>query len=216
MSDILARAAATAHEAYIRRGELPSVAKKAWKNARQVARELWMDWQGYVLAGLIGSVITLLILRALIAAPISVETREQPVVLPEPVHVADVVETAAAAPVSSTGEIEALARLLYCMVPTHSRDDQEAVCWCVINRCESSLYPDSIEGVVEQPSQWVGYTDGAPVVQQYYDVAKDVLEQWHNGAVRPCSPDFLWLDWSKTDVELRNSFEITKSTRYWG
>lgn len=216
MSDILVKAAATAHEAYIRRGELPGMARKAWKNVRQVARELWLDWQGYVLAGLIGSVITLLILRALIAAPIEVETREQPVVLPEPIHVEEAAETAAAAPASSTGEIEALAKLLYCMVPTHSRDDQEAVCWCVINRAESSLYPDSIEDVVEQPSQWVGYAAGAPVVQQYYDVAKDVLEQWHGGAVRPCGPEFLWLDWSKTDVELRNSFEITKSTRYWG
>ena len=41
-------------------------------------------------------------------------------------------------------EAEAVAKVLYGTALHNSREAQEAVVWCIINRTESSLFPDSI------------------------------------------------------------------------
>lgn len=55
-------------------------------------------------------------------------------------------------------EREAVARVLYGTALHHSADAQKAVVWCIINRVESSLYPNTIAEVCSQPSQWMGYS----------------------------------------------------------
>lgn len=215
MSEIYVKAAATVHELY---GNRKKYAKRLKRDIRETKAAIvrgWAGWRGYLLSALIGSLSTLVLLR-LAVMPIQQEqdTGVDPfaaVMEEEPERsVPEAVLT-----VKTDSEVRELARLLYCMVPNHSREDQERVCWCVINRCESGMYPDTIAGVVQQPSQWVGYSAEAPVIQQYYDVAASVLAAWRGGDPRPVTPDFLWLDWSIKRVELRNSFEVTKETRYW-
>ena len=217
MNDAYIKTMATAHELFAQRKEIAAQAgkrlRKAGRNAKKNMRNRWERAQGYLLSALIGSILTLLAVNGYAGTLDSIHDPAAEDSEAEQQRVLTVMETVAE--VRQDTEARELARLLYCMVPNHSREDQERVCWCVINRCESSLYPDSIAGVVQQPSQWVGFNSEAPVIQQYYDVAASVLAAWHGGDPRPLTPDFLWLDWSKTSVELRNSFEITKETRYW-
>ena len=218
MSEIYVKAAATLHELFAQRKEIAAQAgkrlRKTGRSAKKNMRNRWERAQGYLLSALIGSILTLLAINCYagtldsIHDPAYREEAEE-----EQQRVLTVTDTVAE--VRQDTEARELARLLYCMVPNHSREDQERVCWCAINRCESGMYPDTIAGVVQQPSQWVGYSADAPVIAQYYDIAQSVLSAWHGGDPRPVTPDFLWLDWSKTSVELRNSFEITKETRYW-
>ena len=80
-------------------------------------------------------------------------------------------EAAAAA----RAEREAVARVLYGTALHHSEDAQRAVCWCILNRVESSLYPDTIQEVCEQPSQWMGYSPENPVIESLYKIADEVL-----------------------------------------
>lgn len=112
-------------------------------------------------------------------------------------------------------EAEAVARVLYGTALHNSREGQEAVVWCIINRCESSLFPDSIVEVCKQPVQWMGYADDNPVIKDLFDLANDVLTGWRSGGYRIISPDYLYMSWTADEIVLRTTFEETSRTHYW-
>lgn len=112
-------------------------------------------------------------------------------------------------------DCEAVARVLYGTALHHSADAQKAVCWCIINRVESSLYPSTITEVCEQPSQWMGYSDENPVIESLYSIADEVLSGWESGGYRAISPDYLFLTWTQDEIVLRTTFAEGNSTHYW-
>lgn len=120
-------------------------------------------------------------------------------------------EAAAAA----RAEREAVARVLYGTALHHSEDAQKAVVWCILNRVESSLYPDNIQDVCSQESQWMGYSPENPIIASLYDVADEVISGWEQGGYRAISPDFLFLSWDSKDIVLRTSFNENAGTHYW-
>lgn len=112
-------------------------------------------------------------------------------------------------------EAEAVARVLYGTALHNSEDGQRAVVWCIINRVESSLFPDSVVEVCQQDSQWMGYSDGNPILKNLYDLADEELSNWRNNGYRTISPDYLFLTWSRDEITLRTTFEETPRTHYW-
>lgn len=112
-------------------------------------------------------------------------------------------------------EAEAVAKVLYGTARGNTETDQRAVVWCIINRCESDRYPDTIQGVCSQEKQWMGYSDSNPIVRDLYDVAYEELTTWHEGGYRMIAPDFLFLSWSSKEIVLRTQFEENGATRYW-
>jgi len=112
-------------------------------------------------------------------------------------------------------DCEAVARVLYGTALHHSEDAQKAVVWCIINRVESSLYPDTVQEVCKQESQWMGYSAENPIISSLYDVADEVISGWEAGGYRAISPDYLFLSWTSTEIVLRTSFEETSRTHYW-
>ena len=50
--------------------------------------------------------------------------------------------------------------------------------WCVLNRVDDSRFPDTIQGVLSQPSQFHGYSPDFPVWDELKEVALDVLTRW--------------------------------------
>jgi spore germination cell wall hydrolase CwlJ-like protein len=121
----------------------------------------------------------------------------------------------AAAAEQHRAECEAVARVLYGTAVHHSEDAQRAVVWCILNRVESSLYPDTIQAVCEQPSQWMGYSPDNPVISGLFEVADEVITAWRSGEYRPMSPDYLFLSWTSSEIVLRTSFNETARTHYW-
>lgn len=111
-------------------------------------------------------------------------------------------------------EAEYLAKLLYGQARTNSPDAQRAICWLVINRTENKQFPNSIKEVVEQPSQWMGYSENNVIEQNLYDIAADVISDWHNLAYRPISPDYLYMSWSKLGITIRTDYIETNATQY--
>ena len=108
---------------------------------------------------------------------------------------------------------EYIAKLLYSYRNNEVRDLRTAI-WCVFNRVDNPAYPDSIKGVCEQPSQWMGYSSDNPVLADLYDLAMEELETYYNG-YRPVSADYIYMSWSSKEIVLRDTWEITKDTRYW-
>lgn len=112
-------------------------------------------------------------------------------------------------------DCEAVARVLYGTALHHSEDAQKAVVWCIINRVESSLYPDTIQAVCEQESQWMGYSAENPVIESLYEIADEVLSGWEQGGYRAISPDYLFLTWTRDEIVLKTTFTDGKNTHYW-
>ena len=111
-------------------------------------------------------------------------------------------------------EAEYIAKLLYGQARYNSPEAQKAIAWLIINRVESPYCPNTVQEVVEQPSQWMGYNDNNIIEDRLYEVALTAVNDWHNGAHRPFSADFLYMVWTSDEITLRTTFEETRGTQY--
>lgn len=82
-------------------------------------------------------------------------------------------------PMWSQAEVEAIAKTVYgeAMV-TGSDEEMSAVVWCILNRVDSPIYPDSIIGVITQYKQFHGYHEDNPVDAGIETLVLDVLGRW--------------------------------------
>lgn len=75
-------------------------------------------------------------------------------------------------------DVIAVAKMLWGEARGCTRDNQAMAVWCVCNRVDDPRFPDTILGVVAQPSQFYGYSPSFPVTDELYAVALDVLTRW--------------------------------------
>lgn len=106
-----------------------------------------------------------------------------------------------------------IAKVLYGMKDNNEKDLRTAV-WCVLNRVDSKWYPNSVEGVCMQSSQWMGFSADNPVLTDLKNLALEELEEWYEGE-RPVGTEFVYLFWSPTKVTLRDNFQDGSNTNYW-
>lgn len=111
-------------------------------------------------------------------------------------------------------EAEYIAKVLYGTAKNNSERDQRTVVWCILNRVDNSAYPNTVQGVCEQASQWMGYSADNPILNELYQIALTELQTWHNN-YRPVSSDYIYMSWSSKDIVLRDTYEKKTNTRYW-
>ena len=56
--------------------------------------------------------------------------------------------------------------------------EKAAVVWCVLNRVDAARWPDTVAGVVTEPSQFAGYSPDYPATKELKAIAADVLTRW--------------------------------------
>lgn len=78
----------------------------------------------------------------------------------------------------SEDDVIAVAKMLCGEARGCSLDNQQKAVWCVLNRVDDGRFPDTIQGVLSQPSQFHGYSPNFPVTDELYAVALDVLTRW--------------------------------------
>ena len=78
----------------------------------------------------------------------------------------------------SEDDVIAMAKMLWGEARGCTRDNQAMAVWCVLNRVDDSRFPDTIQGVLSQPSQFHGYSPDFPVWDELKEVARDVLTRW--------------------------------------
>ena len=78
----------------------------------------------------------------------------------------------------SEDDVIAMAKMLWGEARGCALDNQQKAVWCVLNRVDDSRFPDTILGVLSQPSQFHGYSPNFPVKDELYAVALDVLTRW--------------------------------------
>lgn len=75
-------------------------------------------------------------------------------------------------------DVVAVAKMLWGEARGCTRDNQIKCAWIVVNRVDDERFPDTIQGVLEQPSQFHGYSPDFPVWDELKEVARDVLTRW--------------------------------------
>ena len=75
-------------------------------------------------------------------------------------------------------DVAEVAKMLWGEARGCTRDNQIKCAWVVCNRVDDDRFPDTIQGVLSQPSQFHGYDPTYPVTSELYDVAFDVLTRW--------------------------------------
>lgn len=111
-------------------------------------------------------------------------------------------------------EAEFIAKVLYGTAASHNSICQRTAVWCILNRVDHNSFPDSVQEVCQQPSQWIGYSDDNPILDSLYEIAMAELTIWHNGR-RPVNEDYVYMSWTSNDIQLRNTYKQTNNTRYW-
>lgn len=111
-------------------------------------------------------------------------------------------------------EAESMARLLY-GIKDNDESDLKTYCWCVFNRVDNSSYPSTLEDVIAQPKQWVQYDPANPILEDLYQVAYEQLDEWHSNSHRPCSSEYVFVNWTPNDICLRDNFREGSGTHYW-
>ena len=76
-------------------------------------------------------------------------------------------------------DVEMLARVLWGEARGVPSDmEKAAVVWCVLNRVDAARWPDTVAGVVTEPSQFAGYSPDYPATEELKAIAADVLTRW--------------------------------------
>ena len=75
-------------------------------------------------------------------------------------------------------DVAEVAKMLWGEARGCTRDNQIKCAWIVCNRVDDERFPDTIQGVLEQPSQFHGYDPTYPVTDELYSIAFDVLTRW--------------------------------------
>lgn len=105
-------------------------------------------------------------------------------------------------------QAEMLAVALYAF-RFNSADDLITACWCFFNRVDIQTgeyaYLTTLEEVIEQPGQWMGYDPDNPVLEDLYTVAYEQLAAWLDSGHRPVSAEFVFLVWSPQRIYLKDS-----------
>ena len=95
-------------------------------------------------------------------------------------------------------------------------DEAKALaCWVVFNRVDSVNYPDNVDEVLWQPGQFCEYSDSEAPTEANMVIATNQASRWRNGDIRPVPSTAVFITVSNDGVELRDSFEETRSTGHW-
>ena len=106
-----------------------------------------------------------------------------------------------------------IAKVLY-GVRSNNEKDLRTLVWCVLNRVDNKSYPATVAEVVNQDHQWMGYSDDNPILNDLFNLAYGELEIW-SGGIRICSPDFVFMNWTPSEITLRDTFEFSSKTHSW-
>ena len=96
-----------------------------------------------------------------------------------------------------------------------SQEAKSLACWVVINRVESSEYPDDLESVLWQEGQFCEFSDAEPPTEGNFAIATNQLSRYHNGDIRPVPSRAVFITVSSDGVVLRDSWEETAQTGHW-
>lgn len=88
--------------------------------------------------------------------------------------------------------------------------------WNILMRVDSPYYPNTVKEVVEQPNQWMFYSDSNPKRDDDVALAIEQLRIWHEGRYPSnLNSTYVYGEWSEHDYVLRDTWDKSSKTNYW-
>lgn len=97
----------------------------------------------------------------------------------------------------------------------YSTDDYMTLARCVFNRVDNPKFPNTVQEVVQQENQWVGYYDNNEITDKFYKIAYAAVEEWHHEAIRPVTSDYAWAELTSRGCYLKNDYEANGYAIRW-
>ena len=97
----------------------------------------------------------------------------------------------------------------------YSDRDLRTYAECVINRVLDKKFPNTIGEVITQENQWVGFSESNQVIEQYYQVASTVVNNYYEDSIRPCSSAYCWVDLNKNGCWLMSEYSDSPYVGRW-
>lgn len=95
----------------------------------------------------------------------------------------------------------------------YTADDLKTYARCVFNRVDAGV--NSLEAVIGQKDQFLGYAETNPVLQEFYDVAIEAVEEWHSETVKPCDSSYRFAELTERGIYLVNEFGADGYVQRW-
>lgn len=96
----------------------------------------------------------------------------------------------------------------------YTKADFLTLCQCIDNRC--TFYGMTVEEVVKQPDQWVGYYDSNPAdVDKYYKIALESEKTKAEQETKPVGADFVYAYYTDRGIYLSNKYGEKNGFGMW-
>lgn len=95
----------------------------------------------------------------------------------------------------------------------YSESDLLTYLRCMANRADAA--GTTLQAVVEQPGQFLGYSDTNPVLTEYYDLAYRFVEDWRHEETKPVDSSYQWAELTPNGIYLKNEFNADGYARRW-
>lgn len=93
--------------------------------------------------------------------------------------------------------------------------DLETYARCMFNRVDSGNGINSLAVIIATPEQFLGYGDSNPVLDNYYQIAKDNVTAWHNEDVKPVDSSYRYAELRPEGIFLTAEFGAGPYARRW-
>lgn len=77
-------------------------------------------------------------------------------------------------------DVITISKLVYGEGRGLNKTEMSAIIWCVLNRVDSKIFPNTIYEVCSQKGQFHGYKEHFPVWDNIKELVEDVLMRWQN------------------------------------
>lgn len=96
--------------------------------------------------------------------------------------------------------------------------DLEGIVWVILNRVDNKAeFHDftTIDSVVNQPSQWMGYSKDNPVLENLWDIADDVLYRYETDGKRLFGKEYLYFEWRSDYIVFKTELYDSRTCQKW-
>lgn len=114
-------------------------------------------------------------------------------------------------------DISAISKVLYGYRYNSDRD-LEGIVWIILNRVDNQSEFrsfETIQDVVNQPSQWMGYSNENPVLEELYNIVEDTLSKYENDGKRLFGQEYLYFEWRSDYIVFKTELYDSKTCRKW-
>lgn len=98
----------------------------------------------------------------------------------------------------------------------YTNDDLITYAECPLNRVLNQGFTcQTIEEALMQDAQWVGFSTENEVTQQYYKLARWVINDFYTNPFRIVSNEYCWAELNKDGCYLKKEVELNPYSRVW-